>query len=126
MEGPFVYRCDISRVVDGDTVIARIDLGFRIEAMQSVRILGINAPELYRGSDEERQRGLAAKFFVTEWVVRHQDPKPPGQGGAWPFLIKTEKGDSFGRWLGEVVSVLGGPDLATAIVEAGHADRVEY
>ena len=41
----FHYQAEITRVVDGDTVDAFIDLGFDLHSKQRVRLFGINTPE---------------------------------------------------------------------------------
>ena len=41
----YYYAVEILRVVDGDTVDVRIDLGFDVWHKCRVRLMGINAPE---------------------------------------------------------------------------------
>ena len=41
----FCYNAKVSRVVDGDTVDADLDLGFKVFTKQRIRLYGINAPE---------------------------------------------------------------------------------
>jgi micrococcal nuclease len=41
----YIYNCSLSRVVDGDTIDAVIDLGFDILIKQRIRLYGINTPE---------------------------------------------------------------------------------
>ena len=41
----YEYKCDITRVVDGDTVDAEIDLGFDIIFKSRIRLYGIDTPE---------------------------------------------------------------------------------
>jgi micrococcal nuclease len=114
----YEYRCDVTRVIDGDTVEVEIDLGFYLTAKHRVRLLGVDAPELFSGTD--REAGAAAKTFVEGWVGRKK------AGLRYPFRIRTEKADSFGRWLGNLTAI--GDDPATAatlseeLVEHGHAE----
>lgn len=42
----FEYRCQVLRVLDGDTVEAQIDLGFRLTLRTKIRLSGVSAPEL--------------------------------------------------------------------------------
>lgn len=85
MNPPYQYRAKVVRVVDGDTVILSVDLGFRVQHEISVRLARINAPE--RGQD-----GLdRAKLALCE--ILHE--------GAEVFLT-TKKGDRYGRWIGEI------------------------
>lgn len=65
-----VYDAFVTRVIDGDTFVARIDFGDRTE-VERVRMADIDAPEV-RG--EEREAGLRSSRFLRdlierEWVV---------------------------------------------------------
>ena len=72
MNPPYQYRAKVVRVVDGDTVILSVDLGFRVQHEISVRLARINAPE--RGQDGWDRAKLAlceilhegAEVFLTE------------------------------------------------------------
>ncbi len=67
----YEYRARITRVIDGDTVEAEIDLGFHVSLTVTLRLAGINAPET-KGT--ERPRGLAATrsldALITEELRR--------------------------------------------------------
>lgn len=94
------YRADVDRVVDGDTLDLRIDLGFGViltgdEAR--VRLRDVNTAEIYGTSkdSEEYAAGQQHKAFVEEWVADGADQE-------WPFFIETQKDDErgkYGRWL---------------------------
>jgi micrococcal nuclease len=45
----FFYRATVSRVIDGDSFHAAIDLGFKTFLRRSCRLAGLNAPELSTG-----------------------------------------------------------------------------
>ena len=81
-------------VYDGDTVDLVIDVGFRMSCRQRIRLLYVDTPEI-RGP--ERPDGLQFKQLTSEWfaVVAASAHK-------WPLLVKTEKSDSFGRYLAEI------------------------
>jgi micrococcal nuclease len=55
------YKAECVRVVDGDTIDAKIDLGFDITIKKRIRLAGINAPESRTRDLEEKKLGLAAK-----------------------------------------------------------------
>ena len=40
------YNAEVTRVVDGDTVDALVDLGFNTYSKQRIRLYGINTPEI--------------------------------------------------------------------------------
>lgn len=111
-EPAYLYRAEVVRVVDGDTVDVDIDLGFYIWIRkQRVRLLDIDAPEVKGNS---KVAGLAASEFLKNLV----DGKT--------VIIRTAKGkdgadrdDSFGRWLGTIY--LDGLDVNQELMRAGHA-----
>lgn len=64
------YSCTVTRVVDGDTVDARVDLGFEVSLTIRIRLTGVDTPETYRPScDAERRHGEQAKKFVSERIL---------------------------------------------------------
>lgn len=86
----YTYNAIIVRVVDGDTVIADIDLGFNIwQRKQSIRLSGINAPEL-KGSTLEA--GKESKKFLENMVLSKR------------VILRTEKDrkEKYGRLLGNI------------------------
>ena len=42
------YKAILTRIVNGDTVDVKIDLGFDISTKKRIRLAGINAPESRR------------------------------------------------------------------------------
>jgi micrococcal nuclease len=102
------YRAEVLRVVDGDTFEALIDVGFAIKIAASVRILGIDAPEL---KGDTKAAGEVAKAALTRLL-------------AGPIRLRTEKPDSFGRALAEVW-FLNGPgkweSVAEVMIRSGYA-----
>lgn len=42
----YKYRAEILRVIDGDTVECKVDLGFDVSLNAKFRMAGINAPEI--------------------------------------------------------------------------------
>ena len=41
----YTYNIELLRVVDGDTIDAKIDLGFDVSVKKRVRFLGVDTPE---------------------------------------------------------------------------------
>ena len=74
------YRARAVRVVDGDTAIWEMDLGLKVRAEASIRIAGVDTPELFSGTD--RERGAQAQQFLDGWVAARNGPR-------WPFLLHT-------------------------------------
>ncbi len=82
-----LFRCICHHVVDGDTADFMVDLGWNTYSYVSLRFIGINAPELKGGS---MQKGLAAKARIEGLLLGR------------PCLLKSYKGQTFERFLGEV------------------------
>ena len=92
---PYIYRIkSITKVVDGDTIDANIDLGFDISLTKRIRFAGIDTPESRTTNLKEKALGLESK----EWLKKALE-------GAKDILIKTEKPDStekYGRIIGHL------------------------
>ena len=90
----YEYNCEVTRVVDGDTIDVILDLGFNVLHKARVRLFGIDTPESRTRDKDEKVRGkMAAKFL--------QNAIDSGD-----VVIRTELKDSrgkFGRVLGTVV-----------------------
>ena len=63
----YEYRCNVVKVVDGDTVDVDIDLGFGVWLKdERVRMMGIDTPESRTSDKVEKLFGLAAKSKLKE------------------------------------------------------------
>ncbi len=83
--GPYIYEAVLERVVDGDTLIVRIDLGFDVWKSQRVRLRGVDAPSLDTPQGEKAKRFVEQKMAKAEKVV-----------------IRTYKLDKFGRYVADL------------------------
>lgn len=86
------YRAHVTRVIDGDTIICDVDLGFNVSVKQTFRFYDIDTPEIRTRNLDEKRHGYDAKQFV-ESKITDKD-----------IIIKTEKDDrgSFGRYLAKI------------------------
>ena len=57
----YTYKAKLVRILDGDTIDAKIDLGFDVWVKKRIRFLGINAPETRTRDLQEKQEGLRTK-----------------------------------------------------------------
>ena len=91
----YEYRANIVRVIDGDTVVVDIDLGFGVWLHDKrVRLLGIDAPKSRTRDKVEKKYGLMATEALKEEL----------KDGA---VLKTRldgKG-KYGRILGEFITI---------------------
>jgi micrococcal nuclease len=111
----YEYRAVLVRVVDADTIICDLDLGFYTWIHhQYIRLHGIDAWEV-RG--EERPQGLLAKQAVID-LYASTSPY---------FRVRTVRRlkGKYGRWLGIIV-LADGTNLNDWLVENDHAERVDY
>ena len=77
----YTYKVNqVLRVIDGDTMVVSIDLGFNLTLTQTIRVKGINAPEARTTDLEEKARGLAAKAFAEAWLQGKEPPNQNHQG----------------------------------------------
>lgn len=110
----YSYEAYVSRVIDGDTVVLDIDLGFKVILRQvRCRLIGINTPET-RGKNK-CEAGERAKITVANDI----------QG---TFVnIRSYKdettdinSDSFGRWLVRIY-LRDGTDYNQSLIDRGFA-----
>ena len=109
----YEYKCEVKRIVDGDTVDVIIDLGFSILYSTRVRLYGIDTPESRTRDKDEKVRGLLSKDYLKEWL---------DQGGVIIRTYRDKKG-KFGRVLGEMV--VGGRNINLLMVEENLAVKYE-
>jgi len=88
-EHQFIYPCTIHRVIDGDTLVLDVDLGFKIKTEIIVRLDGFDAPEP-RG--ETAEEGLKFKAKAEEYF----------KVNSGPFFVETYRKGKYGRWIGDV------------------------
>ena len=94
----FTYKGVIERIVDGDTMIVRIDLGFKTRIRQYLRLRGIDCPEI------ATDQGKRAKRFVEREL------------SCAPFIILTSsRADKYDRYLADVFYAKGAVPLADLI-----------
>jgi micrococcal nuclease len=111
---PYVYRIkSITKVVDGDTIDANIDLGFDISLTKRIRLAGIDSPESRTTNLKEKALGLESK----EWLKKSLE-------GAKDIIIKTEKPDStekYGRIIGHLFINDQETSLNNQMIDEGYA-----
>ena len=66
----YEYNCEVTKIVDGDTLDVDIDLGFSVRlTKQRIRMLGIDTPESRTRNKEEKVRGLLSKKFLSQLII---------------------------------------------------------
>lgn len=111
MATPYVYKCRLDRVVDGDTLDTDLMLGFGVVLeKQRVRLVGIDTPESRTRDLAEKKLGLQAKELLKELT----------QDG---FVLESQGRGKYGRILG-VLWDFDGNSINQKLIDAGLA--VEY
>ena len=105
----YIYSAKCLKVVDGDTIDARVDLGFDTFKKIRIRLVGINAPESRTRDLEGKERGLAAKARVKQLISENKNK----------FVLHSQGVGKFGRCLGEIY--LGDSKLNDILINEGHA-----
>ena len=110
----YQYSAVCSRVVDGDTIVLDVSLGFNVTIRETFRLLGINSPESYgvKKDSDEYNAGMISK----EWLIDRIEGKE--------IMVKTykDKKGKYGRYLVDIYD--GETSINTEMVEKGLA--VEY
>jgi len=115
----YVYRCVVTRVVDGDTVDADIDLGFNMFSKDRIRLIGIDTPESRTRNKHEKIHGLASKARLKE-LLKDADPLPGKRGKKQVFLETSKQGKGkFGRILGTLW--VNGQNVNDILISENHA-----
>ena len=105
----FEYNAEVLRIVDGDTLDARIDLGFDVHVNKRIRLMGIDTWESRTRDKAEKVKGLAAKARLKELLKQDKDK----------FKLISHGTGKFGRVLGDIeISVCNVCDI---LIEEGHA-----
>jgi len=107
---PYLYKAKITRVIDGDTVEASVDLGFSVCINQKLRLKGINAPEM-----RDKPAGPNAREYLAGMVEGRE------------INVRTHR-DRTGKY-GRYIATLYCPNnlnINKKMVENGHAEYREY
>lgn len=104
----YAYRAHVVSVYDGDTVTAVVDLGFHVSQEMTLRLCGIDTPEV-RG--EERPQGIVARDRLRELILDKD------------VVIRTKKDkrEKYGRYLATVY--VNGVDVNALLVDEGLAEQ---
>lgn len=80
----YIFKAKVLRVIDGDTLVIDLDMGFETHTIKRVRLLGVDTPE--RGKPGYNE----AKAFTTQVVLDND------------VYVQTYQSDVFGRYLADV------------------------
>ena len=81
----YEYKCQIVKIIDGDSVDVLTDVGFRVIIGMRIRLAGINAPEMRSPEGPKAKARLLELMPIgSEMIVR----------------TKKDKTEKWGRYLG--------------------------
>jgi len=111
----YEYKAKLIRVIDGDTIVCDIDLGFGIWMKdEHVRFARIDCPETRTRDLEEKAKGLVSKEFV-EFIL----------GTSTTLVLKTLKDKGkYGRYVAEII--VDDVNLNDLLVQESLAEYVKY
>ena len=110
----YQFKAIIIKVVDGDTVDVRINLGFNIETIQRIRILDLDTPEIYHPSCfAEKEHGVKAKKEAERLLM-----------GKEVVIHTFQNKGKYGRYLAGIYLANG--NYADIMKEAGFQKRKDY
>lgn len=103
----YVRNGEVIRVIDGDTVELRVDLGCSVKLEMTCRLNGINAPEKNTVAGKEAKVWMETKLPTGQQVV-----------------VKTFRGDvteKYGRYLAAIYTPAETTSVNDQAVAEGHA-----
>ena len=109
----YTYKAKVTRVVDGDTVDALIDLGFDTHVKKRIRLYGMDAWESRTRNKEEKVKGLAAKARLKE-ILKETNNE---------FILVSYGVGKFGRCLGELFQTADSDSINNQLISEGHAKK---
>lgn len=95
----YEYKAKVMNVVDGDTIDALVDLGFKVQIMQRLRLSRVDTPE-------RTQPGYAAARDYVKVLIEGKE-----------VTITTHKVSKWGYFLADVV--VDGVDVSDSVIASG-------
>jgi len=96
IQKPKMYRYyikEIIKIIDGDSLIALVDLGFHLYLEKNIRLMDIDSPELRTLDEEMKAYGLRSKEKLEEYLT---------SGDGRIILDSISNKDKYGRVLGNL------------------------
>ena len=81
----YTYNAFVQRVVDGDTILVDISLGFGIRIREYLRLRGIDAPEMDTADGKKAREFIARELEKVDHVI-----------------LSSTRSDKYGRYLADV------------------------
>ena len=102
----YMYKCNLIRIIDGDTLECNIDLGFNILKKSILRL---------KTKDLLEKAHAVESTEALKHIILNENPEGV-------FYIHSKKIDSFGRCLATVI-LKSGLEVNTELVDLGYASK---
>lgn len=102
--GLYLYAAKVTRVIDGDTIVADVDLGFNTwRHNERLRLAGIQTPEKGAEGHDEALEALAGRISGRDVFICTVKAKRSGKevrGGFGRYLATVHfENESINQWL---------------------------
>jgi len=115
IEQQYIYKAEVDRVVDGDTVDVLLDLSFGVYRKVRLRANGIDTPESRTRNKAEKVLGLAAKKRMKDLCSKD----------IYIESLNGGKLDKYGRLLANMFTSDSRLDICKTLIEEGHAIKYD-
>ena len=88
---PYLFRCLDAEVIDGDTILVRLDLGMRMQWSGPLRLAGVDTPEAKSQRPLEATAGIVARAHLRNYLAKNT-----------PTVCISRQWDKYGRLLGDL------------------------
>ena len=109
----YEYNAKCIRIIDGDTIKARIDLGFHVWIEATLRLRDVDTPECRTRDLVEKRKGMAAKGRVAELM----------EDNNFEFVVISHGTGKYGRVVCDIKLTEG--DMGDILVSGGPGERYE-
>lgn len=112
----FNYKAQVIRVVDGDTLVVKIDIGFSTSVKKTLRVARVDAYETRLGkktTPAQKKKGLAGKAYLQTFI----------EGKEVEVTTFKDKG-KYGRYIADVEYM--DTDISDEMVRRGYAVYKKY
>lgn len=109
---PGPYEAEILRVIDGDTVEARVRIWLGLDQTIRIRLRGIDAPEIHGNCPGEREAAAASREHLSHLLLSKK---------IYLFEIGADK---YGGRIDALLRLPDGADVSSLMVQSGHAQPI--
>lgn len=117
----YFNRIDVDRVIDGDTIVVWIDVGYGAKLHKIIRLAEVDTPEMF--GRNAVPAGRVARDYTVKWLQAAGTDR-------WSELLYFHSlyynpTDKYGRTLGRIfLDIPNQPCLNYDLVEDGHSKAV--